>query len=148
MRPRAELGEDLTLLEFFYGAVVVVIGQNPGEQVNDCRVALMTMQADMSAGCNRGAAETQLAVLHAVNLLGEIDAGEQILGNQLVVGRRRLLPQYITGRQQHKTRGSVCCGATNGIHCYSPFIYTLFRAMTPVVISDVSRYRKPEHGEL
>src|SRR5947207_1801030 len=139
MRPRAELGEDLTLMEFFYGAVVVVIGQHPGEQVNDCRVALMTMQADMSAGRNRGAAETQLAVLHAVDLLGEADAGEHVLADQLVVGRRRLLPQYITGRQQHKARGPVCRHATDRIHCYSPCIETTGERIFAFVWSGTAR---------
>jgi hypothetical protein len=63
MRSRTEFGEDLALTEFFGGAVVMVVGQRPGEQIDDRRVALMTVQTNMTAGCNRGAAETQLAVL-------------------------------------------------------------------------------------
>ncbi len=101
MRPRAELGEDLALTEHLRGAVVMVIGQHPGEQKHNRRIALMTMQTDMTAGCNRRAAETQVAVLYAVDFRGEVNAGEYVFADQLVVGRRKLLPQHITGREQH-----------------------------------------------
>ena len=49
MGARAKFGEDLAGAELLYCAVVMVIGQNPGEQVDDRRIALMAVKANMAA---------------------------------------------------------------------------------------------------
>src|SRR5262249_47042233 len=52
-------------------------------------------EPDMPAGCDRGAAEPQLAVLDTVDLRRKIDRSEHVLANQLIIRRRRLLAQRI-----------------------------------------------------
>jgi hypothetical protein len=84
-------------------AVVVMVGEHPGQQVDDGGIALMAVQTDGAAGFDDCAAEAQLAVLQANDLLGEIDAGEDILADQLMVRQRRLLSQRIPGRRRDKT---------------------------------------------
>jgi len=49
MGARAEFGEDLAGVQFLCRSVVMVVGQNPGEQVDDRRIALMAVETDMAA---------------------------------------------------------------------------------------------------
>src|ERR1700746_993665 len=49
MGARAKFGEGLARMELLCRAVVMVIGQNPGEQVDDRRIALMAVAANMAA---------------------------------------------------------------------------------------------------
>jgi hypothetical protein len=70
----------------------MVIGQNPGEQVDDRRIALMAVEANMAARRYGCPAEPQFAVCDAVDLLGEIDRGEHVLGDRFIIDWRALLP--------------------------------------------------------
>src|SRR5258708_1033635 len=86
---RAELGEVLTGGKLLRRPIVMVVGQDPGHQVDDGGIALMTMQADMATGRYHRPTEAQFTVLNAVDLLGEVDAGQHVLGDQFIVRRRR-----------------------------------------------------------
>ena len=108
VRARPELGERLAGPKLLRRPVVAMVGQDPGQQVDDRGIALMAMQTDMAAGFDDRAAEAQLAVLHAVDLFGEIDAGEHILADQFIIRRRRLLSQRISGRRPHESRSTQC----------------------------------------
>lgn len=81
MRPRAGFGEDLIGLKLLNRAVVMVVGQNAGKQVDDRGVALMTVQADVPTRGDEGAAEAQFAISNAVDFFGEIDAGKDIFAD-------------------------------------------------------------------
>ena len=83
MAARAKFGEGLAGMELLCCAVVVVIGQDPGEQVDDRRIALMAVEANMAARRYDRPAEPQFAVCDIVDLWGEIDRGEHILGDRL-----------------------------------------------------------------
>jgi hypothetical protein len=75
-------------MELLCCAVVMVIGQNPGEQVDDRRIALMAVEANMAARRYGCPAEPQFAVCDAVDLLGEIDRGEHVLGDRFIIDWR------------------------------------------------------------
>ena len=81
MRPRAGFGEDLIGLKLLRRAVVMVVGQNAGKQVDDRGVALMTVQADVATRRDERAAEAQFAISNAVDFFGEIDAREDIFAD-------------------------------------------------------------------
>jgi hypothetical protein len=100
VRSRAEFGEYLAGTKLLCRSVVMVIGQDSGEQVDDSRIALMAVQTDMIAWRHDRTAETQFAILNAVDLLGEIDGGEHVLADQVIVGGRGMLPQNEACRQE------------------------------------------------
>ena len=81
MRPRAGFGEDLIGLKLLNRAVVMVVGQNAGKQVDDRGVALMTVQANVPTRRDKRAAEAQFATREAVDFFGEIDAREDIFAD-------------------------------------------------------------------
>src|SRR5271169_5694581 len=83
VRSRAEFGEYLTGTKLLCRSIVMVIGQNPREQVDDSRIALMAVQTDMAARRHDRTAQTQFAILNAVDLLGEIDGREHLLADQV-----------------------------------------------------------------
>ena len=93
MRSRAGFGEDLAGVKLLCRSVVMVIGQIPGEQVDDGRIASMAVQSDMAARRHDRPAEAQFAICDAVDLRGEIDRGEHVLGDRSIIGWRALLPQ-------------------------------------------------------
>src|SRR5260370_123991 len=93
MRSRAGFGEDLAGVKLLCRSVVMVIGQNSGEQVDDGRIASMAVQSDMAARRHDRPAEAQFAICDAVDLLAEIDRGEHVLGDRSAIGWRTLLPQ-------------------------------------------------------
>jgi len=81
MRPRAEFGEDLIGLKLLNRAVVMVVGQNAGKQVDDRGIALMAVQTDVATRRDNRAAEAQFATCDAVDFFGEIDAREDIFAD-------------------------------------------------------------------
>src|SRR5271169_1462683 len=91
VRSRAELGEYLAGMKLLYCPIVMVIGEDAGEQVDNGRITLMTVQTDMAAGRHDRAAETQFAILNTVDFLGEINGGEHLLADQVIVGWRGML---------------------------------------------------------
>ena len=90
VRARAEFSENLAWSKLLFRSIVVVIGQDPGEHINDSGIALMAVQADVAARRHDRSAEAQFAILNAVDLLGEIDGGEHVLADEIVVGWRGL----------------------------------------------------------
>ena len=65
----------------------------------------MAVQTDMTAARNHRAAKAQFASLDAVDLIGEVDRGEYVLADQLVVGWRALLSE---GKANTEKRKSGC----------------------------------------
>jgi hypothetical protein len=61
MRSRAGFGEDLAGVKLLCRSIVMVIGQNPGEQVDDGRITSMAVQSDMAARRYDRPAEAQFA---------------------------------------------------------------------------------------
>src|SRR5580704_1712727 len=103
MRARPVFGKDLSRVNLFRRAVIMVVGQHTGQQVDDSRIAAMAVHPDMTAGRNHRAAEAQFATLDAVDLIGEVDRGEYVLADQLVVGRRALLSEDKAGTKKCKS---------------------------------------------
>ena len=90
---RTEFGKYPAGTNLLCRSVVMVIGQDSGEQVDDSRIALMAVQTDMTAWRHDRTAETQFAILNAVDLIGQIDGGEHVLADQMIVGRRLCCPR-------------------------------------------------------
>ena len=97
---RPEFGEYLAGTKLLCCSIVMVVGEDPGEQVDDRGIALMAVQTDMAARRHDRTAQTQFAILNAVDLLDEIDGGEHLLADQVIVGRRDMLPQNEACRQE------------------------------------------------
>ena len=55
---RPEFGEYLAGTKLLCCSIVMVVGEDPGEQVDDRGIALMAVQTDMAAGRHDRAAET------------------------------------------------------------------------------------------
>jgi len=66
MRSRAEFTEYLTGPKFLRRAVVMVVGENPFEDVDDRRIALVTVEPDMAVRRHNRATDPQLTVSDAV----------------------------------------------------------------------------------
>jgi len=66
MRSRAEFSEYLTGPKFLRRAVVMVVGENPFEDVDDRRIALVTVEPDMAVRRHNRATDPQLTVSDAV----------------------------------------------------------------------------------
>ena len=77
----------------------------------------MAMQTDMAAWRHHG---TQFAILNAVDLLGEIDGGEHLLADQVIVGRRRMLPQNEACRQERQPCRTQCRNVTSSSYTILP----------------------------
>src|SRR6516162_7784045 len=86
----AKFGESLAGVELLCCAVVMVIGQDPGEQVDNRRITLMAVEANVAARCYDCPAEPQFTVCDTVDLRGEIDRGEHILGDRFIIDWRAL----------------------------------------------------------
>ena len=65
VRSRAEFGKYLAGTKLLRRSIVMVIGEDPGEQVDDRGVALMAVQTDMAAWRHDRAAQTQFAIFGA-----------------------------------------------------------------------------------
>jgi hypothetical protein len=100
---RPEFDEYLAGTKLLCCSIVMVVGEDPGEQVDDRGIALMAVQTDMAARRHDRTAQTQFAILNAVDLLDEIDGGEHLLADQVIVGRRGMLPQNEACRQERLT---------------------------------------------
>src|SRR5215471_1610340 len=103
-----KFGERLTRAELFGDAIVVMIGQNSREHINDRGVSFVAVEPDMPARRDHGAAEAQLAILDAVDLLGEIDAREHVFAEGVVIGRGSLPAEKEAGRQESETGKTRC----------------------------------------
>ena len=57
----------------------------------------------MTAWRHHRAAETQFAILNAVDLLGEVNGGEHLLADQVIVGGCGTLPQNEASSQKAST---------------------------------------------
>src|SRR5271170_8156774 len=93
VRSRAEFGEYLAGTKLLCRSIVMMVGEDPGEQVDDRGIALMAVQTDMTAWRDDRTAQTQFAILNAVDLLGEVNGGQYVLADQVIVGGRGTLPQ-------------------------------------------------------
>src|SRR5260370_1357097 len=102
MWSRAKFSKYLTGPKLLRRAVVMVIGENSPEDVNDRRISLVAVKADMAARRHGCATDAQFAIFDAVNLLGQIDGGEHLLLHKFVVRRGSLLPQAHPRRKQHE----------------------------------------------
>jgi hypothetical protein len=71
-----QFGKRLTGPKLLRRPVVVVIGQNAGEDVDDRRVALVRVEPDMAARRHGRATDPQLAVVDAVYFFRQIYRGE------------------------------------------------------------------------
>ena len=56
MGTRPKLGKDLSGVKLFRRAVIMVVGQHTGQQVDDSGIVAMAVQTDMTAGRNHRAA--------------------------------------------------------------------------------------------
>src|ERR1700747_229076 len=121
MGARAKFGEGLAGMELLCCAVVMVIGQNPGPQVDDRRMALVAVEANLPARRYGCPAQPQLAVCDTVDLWGEIDRGEHILGDRFIIDRCALLPQNKACREQHQTGRTRYHRQTNRSHPALPY---------------------------
>jgi hypothetical protein len=128
--PRPEFGEYLAGTILLCRSVVMVIGQDSGEQVDDSRIALMAVQTDMTAWRYDRTAETQFAILSAVDLLGEIDRGEHVLADQVIVGGRRMLAQNEACCRKHQPCRTQCCDVTSSSHIILPGLARTCRVYT------------------
>jgi len=116
VRPRAEFREDLTGPKLCGRSIVMVVRQDPGQQVDDGGVAVMAMHTDMTARRHHRAAETQFAVGATVDFLGEIDRGKHLLADGFIVGRRALLPQNKACGQQSRPSATQRGDMTTCLH--------------------------------
>jgi len=91
--------EDLlwSTVNLFHRAVVVIIGERPAYEIDDGRIILVAVQANMAIGRDRDPAQPKLAVVQMIDCLGKVDSGEQSLFDQLVVVWRRTLTQGDAG---------------------------------------------------
>jgi hypothetical protein len=87
MRSRAKFRECLTGSKLHGGPVVVMVGKRAAENVDDRRVALVTVKADMAARRHCRAADPQLAAIDEVYLLSQIDRREDFfLDPSIILG--------------------------------------------------------------
>ena len=93
MRSRPKFSKYLTGPKLFRRPVVLVIGENPGEDVDDRRVAPVTVEPNMAAGRHSRATDPQLPVFYAVYFLGQINGGEHRFFHPFIVHRRRMLTE-------------------------------------------------------
>jgi hypothetical protein len=93
MRSRAKFSKHLTLPKLLGRLIVMVIGKNPGQDVDDRRVALVTMKPDMAARSHGRATDPQLTVFHAVDFFSQIDGGEHRFLNSSIICGRGMLPE-------------------------------------------------------
>jgi hypothetical protein len=56
MRAWPVFSEDLPMMKFLSRAVLMMIGQHTGQHIDDCGIAAMAMDTDMTAGRNHRAA--------------------------------------------------------------------------------------------
>src|SRR5439155_23484150 len=117
---RAEFGEDLAGLKILCRAVVVMVGEDAAQKIDDGRVALMAVQTDMAAGRHDRLAEAQLAVGDRVDLRGEIDRGEDLLADRFIIRRRALLPQNKACRQESPAGAAQRNTMTTRLHLPPP----------------------------
>jgi hypothetical protein len=99
VRSRSKFGECLAGTKLLSRSIVMVIGEDPGEQVDDRGIALMAVQTDMAARRHDRTAQTPFAILNAVDLLGEVNGGQYVLADQVIVcgrGTRSLQPKAST----------------------------------------------------
>src|SRR5271170_4914596 len=120
VRSRAEFGEYLTGTKLLCRSIVMVIGQDPREQVDDGRIALMTVQTDVAAWRHDRTAQAQFAILNAVDLLGEVNGGQYVLADQVIVGGRGTLPQNEASSQKRQPCRTQCRDVTSGSHIILP----------------------------
>lgn len=100
--------------------MVVMVGQDSGEHVDDRRIALMAVQTDMAARLYDGAAETEFAVLDAIDLPGERNAGEHALVDQFVIRRGGLLSQCKSGSDEPQGDSAECPQTSYSLRRRSP----------------------------
>ena len=93
MRSRPKFSKYLTGPKLFRRPVVLVIGENPGEDVDDRRVAPVTVEPNMAAWRHGRATDPQLSVFYAVYFLGQIDGGEHRFFHPFIVRGRRMLTE-------------------------------------------------------
>jgi hypothetical protein len=93
MRSRPKFSKYLTGPKLLRGPVIMVIGENPGEDVDDRRVAPVTVEPNMAAWRHGRATDPQLSVFYAVYFLGQIDGGEHRFFHPFIVRRRRMLTE-------------------------------------------------------
>src|SRR5271156_1134897 len=120
VRSRAEFGEYLAGTKLLCRSIIMVIGEDPGEQVDDRGIALMAVQTDMASRQHDRTAQTQFAILNAVDLLGEIDGGEHVLADQVIVGWRRMLPQNEASSKKRQPCRTQCRNVTSSSHIILP----------------------------
>jgi hypothetical protein len=99
VRPRTKFSEYLTRPKLLRRAIVMMVGENPGKNIDDRRVALMAVEPDMAARRYDGATDPQLTIVDAVDFLGQIDRGKYRLLNPFVIGGRGILSKGKTGEE-------------------------------------------------
>src|SRR5260370_42566790 len=85
MWSRAKFSKYLTGPKLRRRAVVMVIGENSPEDVNDRRISLVAVEPDMAAWRQDCVTDTQFTIFDAVYLFGQIDSGEHPFLHKLVV---------------------------------------------------------------
>ena len=93
MRSRPKFSKYLTGPKLLRRPVVLVIGENPGEDVDDRRVAPVTVEPNMAGWRHSRATDPQLSVFYAVYFLGQIDGGEHRFFHPFIVRGRRMLTE-------------------------------------------------------
>ena len=93
MRSRPKFSKYLTGPKLLRRPVVLVIGENPGKDVDDRRVAPVTVEPNMAAWRHSRATDPQLSVFYAVYFLGQIDGGEHRFFHPFIVRGRRMLTE-------------------------------------------------------
>jgi hypothetical protein len=103
MRSRAELGKNLAGSKLFRRTVVMVVGDNSGEYVNDCRVALVAVETDMAAWGDGRPTEPQFAIFDGVYFLGEIDCGKHRFRDPFIIRWRGMRSDRQAGHKEGHT---------------------------------------------
>jgi len=125
MRSRTILTKDLSFVKVLGSAVIMVVGEHAKQDVDDCRIAAMAMQADVTTGRNYSAAESKFTTLLAVDLPAQVNRREDVFSDQLIVRGCRLLSTHNPTKKEQQRRQPEGGITRSRVHCALPIHFGL-----------------------